>query len=154
MALATPSAPLGGPNRTVRVNSQRAKIKPASVKWPRPGHVTNAVTELNETLICSEWQNGQELLILLTGSQMKIHWVYYGLDCYQWFYAAVRQGFGGIFLFPSYSSWECDSLKWWINQTFWWLVFFCEYKAPGQVLFDYFVVMLGWGEVDGCGCVL
>lgn len=100
MALATPSAPLGGPNRTVRVNSQRAKIKPASVKWPRPGHVTNAVTELNETLIWSKWQNGQELLILLTGSQMKIHWVYYGLDCYQCFTLLYAKDLGVFFCSP------------------------------------------------------
>lgn len=71
------------------------------------------------------------------------HGVYYGLGCYQWFYAAARQGVG-VFFSPFCSSWGCDSLKRWINQTFWWLVFFC---APGQVLFDYSVVM--WG-LQGC----
>lgn len=84
----------------VRVNSHRTKIKPATVKWPRPGHGANAIAQLNGTVICSQWGNGQELLILLTGSQMKIHWVYYGLGCYQWFYAAAHQGFG-VFFSPS-----------------------------------------------------
>lgn len=88
---------------------------------------------------------------------MKIHWVYYGPGCYQCLYAAARKGFWGIFFFffsPLCSSWECDSLKWWINQTFWWLVFFCEYKAPGQVLFDYFVVMFGGVVGWLLGCVV
>lgn len=52
--------------------------------------------------------------------------------------------------FPScIPSWECNSLKWWINQTFWWLVFFCEYKPLGQVQFDYSMVMWGLGGCKG-----
>lgn len=46
------------------------------------------------------------------------------------------QDSAGFFSLAS-PSWETDSLKWWINQTFRWLVFFCGYKPPGQVLFDY-----------------
>ena len=42
------------------------------MKWPRPGYGTDVVAVLNGTVICSQWGNGQELLILLTGSQMKI----------------------------------------------------------------------------------
>lgn len=72
MALTPPSAPSGGPNSTVQVNSHGAKIKPATVKWPRPGHSANAIAVLNGTVICLQWGNGQELLISLTGSQMKI----------------------------------------------------------------------------------
>lgn len=144
VALTPPSAPSGGPNSAARVNSHGAKIKPATVKWP-----SNAIAVLNGTVICSQWEEGRELLILLTGSQMKITG-----PIMVW---AVISGLTllhakdlGYFLFP-YSSWDCDSLKWWINQTFWWLVFFCKYKAPGQVLFDYSAVK--WG-LDGCGGVL
>lgn len=54
------------------VNSHGAKIKPATVKWPRPGHGANAIAVLNGAVICSQWGNGWELLISLTGSQMKI----------------------------------------------------------------------------------
>lgn len=111
-----------------------------TVKWPRPGYGTNAIALLNGTMICSQWGNGRELLILLTGSQMKITG-----PIMVW---AVISGFTllhakdlGYFFPPFCSSWGCDSLKRWINQTFWWLVFFCAYKAPGQVLFDYSVVM-------------
>lgn len=64
------------------------------------------------------------------------------------FYAAACRGFGIFFSPPFYSSWEYGRLKWWINQTLWCLVFFSEYKAPGQVLFDYSV------GLDGCGGVL
>ncbi|MED6283137.1 hypothetical protein CHARACLAT_005706 [Characodon lateralis] len=46
------------------------------------------------------------------------------------------------FFVPFSSLWECDRLKRWINQTFFlWLVCFCENKPPGQVVFDYSVVM-------------
>lgn len=67
VALTPPSAPSGGPNSAVRVNSHGAKIKPATVKWP-----SNAIAVLNGTVICSQWGKGRELLISLTGSQMKI----------------------------------------------------------------------------------
>lgn len=135
----------------MRVNSHRAKIKPAAVKWPRPCHGPNAISVLNggcDLLAVGRWTRAADFSHWESNEN---HWAYYDLGCYQWFYTAARQG-SGVFSFSLYSSWECDSLKWWINQTFWWLVFFSEYKAPGQVLFDYSVVMRG---LDGCGgCIV
>lgn len=52
-----------------------------------------------------------------------------------------------VFFSPFCSSWERDSLKWRINQTFRWLVSCSAYKPPGQVLFDYSAVM--WGLQPG-----
>lgn len=119
------------------------------MKWPRPRHGPNAIAVLNgdsDLLAVGKWTGAADFAHWESNEN---HWAYYGLGCYQSFYTAARQGFGVFFFL--YSSWECDSLKWWINQTFWWLVFFCEYKPPGQVLFDYSVVM--WG-LDGCRGVL
>lgn len=86
---------------------------------------------------------------MLTGSQMKITGLImvWAVIC-----TLTLQHAGDLgHFFPFLSSWERDSLKWWINQTFQRRVFFCEYKASGQVLFDYSVVMRGQG---GCGGVL
>lgn len=99
MALTLLSAPLGGPNSTVPVNSHGAKIKPATVKWLRPGYGVNAVSVLSGTVICSQWGNGRELLIPLTGSQMKITGPITAGAVISGFYAAARQGFGVFFYF-------------------------------------------------------
>ena len=104
-----------------------------------------------EPVICSRLVNGQELLISLTGSQMIITCAIMVWAVISGFTLLHAKDLGYFFFPPLPPSWECDSLKWWINQTFQWLVFFCEYKPPGQVLFDYSMVMRG---LDGCGGIL
>ncbi len=99
VVLTPPSAPAGGPNSAVRVNSHGAKIKPATVKWPRPCHSPNAVAVLNgdcDLLAVGEWTGAADFA---HWESNKNHWAYYGLGCYQWLYAAARQGFG-VFFFP------------------------------------------------------
>lgn len=104
-----------------------------------------------QSVICSQWGNGQELLISLTGSQMKITGPIMVCAVISGFTLLHTKDLGVFSPPPPIPSWESDSLKWWINQTLWWLVSFCEYEPLGQVLFDYTMVM--WG-LDGCRGVL
>lgn len=109
----------GGPISVVQENSHGAKIEPATVKRlrPCPGPTIVAVFNADGDSL-AVGKNGQEPLISHWEANEN-HWAHYGLCCYQWFYTAAHQGFGLFFFSSSFPSWECDSLKWRINQTFW-----------------------------------
>lgn len=84
----------------MQVNSHRARIKAATVKWPRPCHGPNAAAVLNgdsDLLTVGKWTGAADFAHWESNEN---HWAYYGLGCYQWFYTAARQGFGVFFFFP------------------------------------------------------
>lgn len=125
-----------------KTKKKKEKLKPVTVKWPRPGYGTNAIALLNGTMIARSGEMDGSCWFCSLG----VKWKSRGLLWSGLFSVVLRccTPRSWCIFSPFCSSWGCDSLKRWINQTFWWLVFFC---APGQVLFDYSVVMRG---LQGC----